>query len=187
MSLFVCVEKKKKKSFVFTFISCFQFSSWQLCIHLCQTTSACIPTSRCLAPTLNLWLSVSWQPSNCISLPSIFPQFKLISRCALLYKTHFLFFCHVLYLPVSDAFIPLSLSLTISLFMSVSLLLFLSVSFPLSVCLPKKHLMPCTEVLSWFLSCSCYLRFLFNCFCSSSDFPTIFFLGSDAAAHCFCL
>lgn len=171
-SLLVCV---KITAFVFTFISCFQFSSLQLCIHLCQTTSACILTSQCQGSYIKLWLPATWHPSNCISLPSICSQFKMISRCAVFYKTPLSLF---LSRSLSSCIRHIHPFLTLSL--SVSLLLFLSDSFPLSVWFPKKwHVWWCAFLvtsLTW-LCCLCSLCHCFALFFAFS----VCFPNRDAA------
>lgn len=124
--VFICLcEKKRKKKERFCAHICFLFS-----VQLIAAVYPFMSNHRCMYPHIPMPGSSS-EPvavcfmtalSLCLSLPGIFSQFKLISRCALLYKkktqkkkTHFLSFCHVLYLPVSDAFIPLSLTFYISL------------------------------------------------------------------------
>ena len=68
-------------------------------------------------------LSASWQPSNCNSLPRVFSQRELISRCASLDRKKPTFSLSDTFsvFPVSDAVIPLSHSASLSFSIIVSL------------------------------------------------------------------
>lgn len=181
-SLYLSVwGKKKRKGFVFTFVSCFQFGSLQLCIHLCQTTSACIPTSQRQAPAAELQPRASRQPAQpCVWLPGAFSQLELVSRCAPLYKTPL-----SLFLSRSRSSCVRCIHPSLALSPSVSISLFFSLSHPpRSLSLTKKHLMCVLMSLLGYCPHSPLLPPL----SLSVWLPPLSFLGSAAAAHCcFCL
>lgn len=101
-----CQKKERQKKTPTGVHICFLFSV-QLIAAVCPFMS----NHQCMYPHIPTAGSLSRRVAVCfgatskarLSLPGTFSKFKLISRCELLYKkTHFLSFCHVLYLPVSD-------------------------------------------------------------------------------------
>lgn len=117
---YYCASTRKKRKWKKTPLAvhiCFLFSV-QLIAAVCPFMSnhQCmyphIPTAGSLSQRVAVCFGAT--SKACLSLPGTFSKFKLISRCALLYKkTHFLSFCHVLYLPVSDPSLALRLSFSV--------------------------------------------------------------------------
>lgn len=173
LSLFVLCKKKEKKKvrahFCFLFsvqliAAVYPFMSNHRCMypHIPMPGSSSEPVAVCFTTALSL----------CLSLPGIFSQFKLISRCALLYKKTplSLFLSHSL----SSCVRCIHPSLSHSLYLSASVSLLLSLSFPLSVRLTKKHLL-CMGWCPLLATCPtfCFCAF-FNCFALRLTSPTVF-------------
>lgn len=126
------------------------------------------PVVVCFMPVFKLYLA-SWYVFTVQDDQQVWTLHNLI---------FFLSFCHVLDLPVSDAFIPLNLSLSVSL---------LTLCFFPAVSLPKKCLMHVPLIcLRYKVTIADFSPFLLSVFNSAAHLHT-FSLSGVVAHYCFCL
>lgn len=180
-SLYLSVWKRKKKN--------------RFCVHIyflfsVQLIAAVYPfmsNHQCLYPHIpmpgsyNNPVSVCFmaEPQTVCRFPVYFHSSNQSAGVHCSTKPHFLSFCHVLYLPVSDAFIPLTHPLFLSQFLYYCFFLSLSHSIRLTY---QEASNVCADVLSWLL-----FQLALAAFALSAT-VLLSFWGSDAAAqYCFCL